>query len=66
MPDVVPERRRPEPDVIVNRLTELPSRIDPERVTQQFADNDRIRIAGTRNLIVAAQICLAVDNDMSF
>src|SRR3954453_6659045 len=44
-----------QPDAIVNLLTELPSRIDPERATQQFADNDRIRIEGTRNLIVAAQ-----------
>jgi nucleoside-diphosphate-sugar epimerase len=43
-----------EPDVIVNQLTELPSRIDPARATQQFADNDRLRIEGTRNLIAAA------------
>src|SRR3954453_7058108 len=42
-----------QPDVIVNHLTELPSRIDPKRATEQFADNDRIRIEGTRNLIVA-------------
>jgi nucleoside-diphosphate-sugar epimerase len=42
-----------QPDVIVNQLTELPSRIDPERATEQFADNDRLRIEGTRNLIVA-------------
>jgi nucleoside-diphosphate-sugar epimerase len=44
-----------QPDVIVNQLTELPSRIDPEAATQRFADNDRLRIEGTRNLIVAAQ-----------
>src|SRR3954447_9528560 len=44
-----------EADVIVNQLTEFPSRIDPEAATQQFADNDRLRIEGTRNLIVAAQ-----------
>jgi nucleoside-diphosphate-sugar epimerase len=43
-----------QPHVIVNQLTELPSRIDPQRATQQFADNDRIRVEGTRNLIVAA------------
>jgi nucleoside-diphosphate-sugar epimerase len=42
-----------QPEAIINQLTELPSRIDPERVTQQFADNDRIRVEGTRNLIVA-------------
>src|SRR4051812_17942621 len=44
-----------QPDVIVNQLTELPSRLDPKRAPEQFADNDRIRIEGTRNLIVAAQ-----------
>jgi nucleoside-diphosphate-sugar epimerase len=44
-----------QPDVIVNELTELPSRIDPERAPEQFADNDRLRIEGTRNLIVAAR-----------
>src|SRR3954465_2314484 len=44
-----------QPDVIVNMLSDLPSRIDPGRATQQFADNDRIRVEGTRNLIVAAQ-----------
>jgi nucleoside-diphosphate-sugar epimerase len=44
-----------QPDVIVNQLSELPSRIDPERATRQFADNDRVRIEGTRNLILGAQ-----------
>ena len=44
-----------QPDVIVNQLTELPSRIDPGRAPEQFADNDRIRIEGTRNLIVASR-----------
>ena len=44
-----------QPEVIVNQLTELPSRIDPRRATQQFADNDRIRVEGTRNLIGAGR-----------
>jgi nucleoside-diphosphate-sugar epimerase len=44
-----------QPEVIVNQLTELPSRIDPGRATSQFADNDRIRIEGTRNLIIGAR-----------
>src|SRR3954467_2875834 len=44
-----------QPEVVLNELTELPSRLDPSRATEQFADNDRIRIEGTRNLIVAAQ-----------
>src|SRR3954447_25286985 len=42
-----------QPDVIVNHLTELPTRIDPKRATEQFADSDRIRIEGTRSLTVA-------------
>ena len=44
-----------QPHVIVNQLTEMPSRIDPDRAAQRFADNDRLRIEGTRNLITAAQ-----------
>src|SRR3954468_2315659 len=44
-----------QPDVIINQLTELPSRLDPKRAPEQFADNDRLHIEGTRNLIVAAQ-----------
>ena len=43
------------PDVIVNQLSELPDRIDPQGALQQFADNDRIRVEGARNLVVAAQ-----------
>ena len=43
------------PDVIVNHLSDLPGRIQRSRAVEQFADNDRIRIEGTRNLIVAAQ-----------
>src|SRR5215213_3594860 len=37
-----------QPDAIVNQLTEYPSRIDPSHATEQFADNDRLRIEGTR------------------
>jgi nucleoside-diphosphate-sugar epimerase len=44
-----------QPEVVVNELTELPSRIDPERATQQFADNDRLRMEGTRNLIMCGR-----------
>src|SRR3954447_15573256 len=44
-----------QPDVVISQLTELPSRIDPHRATEQFADNDRLRIEGTRNLIVSAR-----------
>jgi 2-alkyl-3-oxoalkanoate reductase len=44
-----------QPDVVISQLTELPSRIDPERAPEQFAANDRLRIEGTRNLVVAAR-----------
>src|SRR4051794_21015950 len=44
-----------EPDVILHQLSALPRRFDPDRVDERFADNDRIRIEGTRNLIGAAR-----------
>ena len=44
-----------QPDAVINQLTELPSRLDPRRATEQFADNDRIRLEGTRNMIVAGR-----------
>jgi 2-alkyl-3-oxoalkanoate reductase len=44
-----------QPDAIINQLTELPSRLDPERAPEQFADNDRLRVEGNRNLIVASK-----------
>ena len=44
-----------EPEAIISQLTELPSRIDPERAPEQFAANDRLRIEGTRNLIASGR-----------
>jgi len=43
------------PDAIVHVLTALPDRIDPRKVTRDFAVNDELRSRGTRDLIAAAQ-----------
>lgn len=42
-----------EPDVVVHQLTALPPAIDPRRLEEQLAANDRIRVEGTRNLVQA-------------
>jgi nucleoside-diphosphate-sugar epimerase len=46
------ERARPE--VVVHELTDLPPAIDPRKMEEQAAGNDRIRTEGTRNLVAAA------------
>ena len=43
------------PDVVVNQLTDIPKAIDPRKVEEQFATNDRLRIEGTQNLVRAAE-----------
>jgi nucleoside-diphosphate-sugar epimerase len=47
--------RAASPEVVIHQLTALPDAIDPRRIKQQLAENDRIRVEGTRNLIHAAQ-----------
>ena len=47
--------RGAEPEVVVHQLTALPAAIDPRRIESQLADNDRIRVVGTRNLVRAAE-----------
>jgi 2-alkyl-3-oxoalkanoate reductase len=42
------------PDAIVHQLTSLPRTIDPRKIGDQFAANDRIRVEGTKNLVAAA------------
>ncbi len=42
------------PDVVVHQLTSLPDAIDPRRIGEQLAENDRIRVEGTRNLVRTA------------
>ena len=47
--------RNAEPEVVVHELTALPAAIDPRKLEEQLAPNDRIRTEGTRNLVRAAQ-----------
>ena len=42
------------PDVIVNQLTNLPDALDPRRLAEFYAANDRIRRLGTAALLSAA------------
>jgi nucleoside-diphosphate-sugar epimerase len=44
------------PDVVVHQLTALPKAIDPRKLEEQLAANDRIRVEGTRNLVRAAAL----------
>lgn len=45
---------RAKPDAVIHQLTSLPRAIDPRKIRQQLAENDRIRVEGTRNLVRAA------------
>jgi nucleoside-diphosphate-sugar epimerase len=42
------------PEVVLHELTDLPQNIDPRKMEEQAAGNDRIRTEGTRNLVAAA------------
>jgi nucleoside-diphosphate-sugar epimerase len=42
------------PEVVVHELTDLPPNLDPRKMEEQAAGNDRIRVEGTRNLVGAA------------
>jgi nucleoside-diphosphate-sugar epimerase len=43
------------PDVVINQLTDLPDARDPAQLAASRAGNARIRIEGTRNLMMAAR-----------
>jgi nucleoside-diphosphate-sugar epimerase len=45
---------RAQPEVVVHELTDLPQAIDPRKMEEQLAGNDRIRTEGTRSLVAAA------------
>ena len=45
---------RAQPEVVVHELTDLPPALDPRKMEEQLAGNDRIRTEGTRNLVAAA------------
>jgi nucleoside-diphosphate-sugar epimerase len=47
------------PEVVIHQLTSIPARIDPRRMTRDFAMNDRLRGEGTRILIDAARAARA-------
>src|SRR5436305_2802811 len=44
-----------QPEVVMHQLTALPRRFDRARMAEQLAENDRVRVEGTRNLVEAAQ-----------
>jgi nucleoside-diphosphate-sugar epimerase len=46
--------QRAQPDVVLHELTDLPPALDPRKLEQQAAGNDRIRTEGTRNLVAAS------------
>jgi nucleoside-diphosphate-sugar epimerase len=43
------------PEVVIHQLTDLPDEADPAKIAASLAANARIRIEGTKNLIVAAK-----------
>jgi nucleoside-diphosphate-sugar epimerase len=48
-----------QPEVVVHELTDLPPDLDPRKMEEQTAGNDRIRIEGTANLVAAARAAKA-------
>ena len=42
------------PEVVIHELTDLPLALNPRKLEEQVAGNDRIRTEGTRNLVAAA------------
>ena len=42
------------PEAVLHELTDLPPNLDPRKMEEQAAGNDRIRTEGTRNLMAAA------------
>jgi nucleoside-diphosphate-sugar epimerase len=43
------------PEVVIHQLTDIPKAINPKKMEEQFATNDRLRTEGTRNLARAAR-----------
>jgi len=43
-----------QPDVIIHQLTDLPQKLDPQKLQAALDSNARLRIEGTRNLVDAA------------
>jgi 2-alkyl-3-oxoalkanoate reductase len=45
---------RAEPDAVINELTDLPQSLNPRKLKEYYAANNRVRREGTRNLLSAA------------
>src|ERR671915_2571478 len=45
---------RAEPDAVINELTDLPQSLNPRKLGEYYAANNRVRREGTRNLLSAA------------
>jgi nucleoside-diphosphate-sugar epimerase len=45
---------RAEPDAVINELTDLPRSLNPRKLKEYYAANNRVRREGTRNLLSAA------------
>ena len=45
---------RAKPDAVINELTDLPQSLNPRRLAEYYAANNRVRLEGTRNLLSAA------------
>ena len=45
---------RAKPDAVINELTDLPQSLNPRRLAEYYAANNRVRREGTRNLLSAA------------
>lgn len=43
------------PDVVIHQLTSIPKRINPRTIARDFAETNRLRSEGTRNLLAAAR-----------
>jgi nucleoside-diphosphate-sugar epimerase len=46
---------RAEPDAVINELTDLPQSLNPRKLGEYYAANNRVRREGTRNLLDAAR-----------
>src|SRR3712207_1769949 len=45
---------RAEPDAVINQLTDLPQSLNPRKLKEYYAANNRVRREGTKNLLDAA------------
>lgn len=45
----------PRPDAVVNELTDLPQALNPRKLAEVYARNDRLREEGSRHLLTAAK-----------